>query len=120
MFMSFQTIGKDKNTEVKLTNAELHNDKFGYTLALTYRVESLDQVSEVHIPRVVLPFKNDPITVEQNYTGAWIDVGFGMTPILTGTNGTYFTTKVIKEKTKEMTLEEIEKKLGHKVKIVNK
>ena len=31
-----------------------------------------------------------------------------------------FTVKTIKTKTKEMTLEEIEKKLGHKVKIVNK
>lgn len=120
MFMSFQTIGKDKNTDMKLTKAKLYEDEVGYSLALTYRVESLDQVSEVHIPRVALKLKNGPITIEQDCGMAYIDVGFGMTPVLKGFTGTYFTTKVIETKTKEMTLEEIEKKLGHKVKIVNR
>lgn len=35
-------------------------------------------------------------------------------------NGDYFTLTVVKEKTHEMTMEEIEKKLGYKVKIVSK
>ena len=35
-------------------------------------------------------------------------------------NGDYFTLTVVKEKTYEMTMEEIEKKLGYKVKIVSK
>jgi hypothetical protein len=53
----------------------------------------------------------------------YANVGFGPFKML-GADGCEcnpcYTMKTIKTKVKEMTLEEIEKKLGHKVKIVNK
>lgn len=123
--LDFYTIGKDKDTKMKLTKAKLNNDQYGYSLALTYQVETLDSVTELHIPRVELVLKDGFITIERKSSLLYgeevdTDVGFGMTRLFPGDDGSYFTTKVIKTKTKEMTLEEIEKKLGHKVKIVNK
>lgn len=40
--------------------------------------------------------------------------------IIPGSNGNLFTTQTIEEKVHEMTLEEIEEKLGRKIKIVSK
>ena len=49
-----------------------------------------------------------------------VDVGFGPARLDVDADGHAYYERVIKTKTKEMTLEEIEKELGHKVKIVNK
>lgn len=40
--------------------------------------------------------------------------------ILPGSNKNFFTIELVKEKVHEMTIEEIEKKFGHKIKIVSK
>ena len=40
--------------------------------------------------------------------------------ILTNSNNNLFTIELVKEKVREMTVEEIEKKFGHKIKIVSK
>ena len=40
--------------------------------------------------------------------------------ILTGSKNNLFTIELVKEKVQEMTVEEIEKKLGHKIKIISK
>lgn len=116
-------IGTSKDTKVKITDVKLNNDSYGYSLALTYNIETLGEVTELHIPRVYLPFRNYNLTIERpSYIcdDMFADLGFGKVRLLPGDDTNYFTTKVIKTKTKEMTLEEIEKKLGHKVKIVNK
>lgn len=123
--IDFWTICKNKDTKMRLVDVKLNNDKDGPSLALTYLVETLDEVTELHIPRVVLTLKDGHITIREERRDyccdlVTADVGFGMTHLLPGDDGSYFTTKVIKTKTKEMTLEEIEKTLGHKVKIVNK
>lgn len=47
------------------------------------------------------------------------NIGFGDRELISK-DGVYYTVKLLKTKTKEMTLDEIEKKLGHKVKIINK
>ena len=46
--------------------------------------------------------------------------GLGDLSLYSDDDGYLYHEKIIEEKTKEMTLEEIEKKLGHKVKIVSK
>lgn len=117
------TVNKNNGSTMKLKNVKLNNDIYGYSLSLTYNIESLGEISELHIPRVSLPFKEHDLTITRSgyaYEDVSADVGFGMVRLMPGDAGAYFTTKVIKTKTKEMTLEEIEKKLGHKVKIVNK
>lgn len=119
------TIGINKDTKMKLVDVKLNNDKYGYSLALTYLIETLGEVTELHIPRLSLPFKEHNVSIERrgwDRCDVFADVftDYLANRLLPGDDGTYFTTKVIKTKTKEMTLEEIEKKLGHKVKIVNK
>ena len=119
---SIHSIGKDKDSKVKLTKAKLNNDEYGYSLALTYEVETLAEVQKVHFPRVQLSIEPMEFVIEHSHGGfaPRVDFGFGMTSLFPGDDGHYFTTEIVKTKTKEMTLEEIEKKLGHKVKIVNK
>jgi hypothetical protein len=114
--------GKDRKITIK--NVKLRKDMYGYSLDMTYTVETPEEISELHIPRVMLPISNKDIVIncEFDYYGGSLytaDVGFGECRVLES-DGEYFTLKTIETKTKEMTLEEIEKKLGHKVKIVNK
>lgn len=117
-----QNNGKDRKITVK--DAKLRKDMNGYSLDLKYTIETPSEISELHIPRLMLPISNRDIVIntDEYYYGGRLctaDIGFGPCRLLES-DGRYCTVKVIEEKTKEMTLEEIEKKLGHKVKIVNK
>ena len=96
------TIGKDKNTKINLIDVKLNNDKYGYSLALTYRVETLGEVSELHIPRVVLPLKEKYIQIERYVDLVRTDVCLGMTRLMPGEDGCFYTIKTVKEKTKEI------------------
>lgn len=120
--MDLWSVTSSRDTKITLTNVKLNNDQYGYSLALTYNIEDLGKVTELHIPKVSLPFKDYKLVIERPYAygNMFADVGFGRVELLPGDDKNYFTIKTIKEKTKEMTLAEIEKKLGHKVKIVNK
>lgn len=114
--------GKDKKITIK--NAKLRKDMYGYSLDMTYTIETPEEISELHIPRVMLPMSNKNITIETESTPfeqiiCTADIGFGNCRLV-DSDGRYFTLTTLETKTKEMTLEEIEKKLGHKVKIVNK
>lgn len=97
-----------------------------YELELRYTLDSPGKVQELHIPRAVLPMNTKLINIERRSNNPYgpddyvADLGFGKMRLLPDVDGAAFTITTIKEKTKEMTLEEIEKKLGHKVKIVSK
>ena len=120
-------IGGNKNEKVELKDVKLVKNSYGYCLDMTYRVEDDAMVREVHIPYLQLPISPYIFEIQNDwdeycsfYTA---DVGFGpmrMFGTVVKDKGECYNIKVIKEKTKEMTLAEIEKKLGHKVKIVNK
>ena len=109
---------------VNLTNVKLYEDKkYGYCLDLTYRVETPAEILEFNIPKLYLGVDRRKFVIKREiddiYEGHGMlcaDVGFGEKRLL-GKNA--YTMKLIKTKTKEMTLAEIEKRLGHKVKIVN-
>lgn len=101
-------------------------DGSGFALDVTYIIETPERVEELHIPRVALPIHEDVVHIfeETDYElglhRTWkANIGFGAMNV-DRVNGVAYTIKTIKEKTKEMTLEEIEKKLGHKVKIISK
>lgn len=110
--------------EVRLNSVKLNgNTRDGYSLDITYLVEDLDRVERYALPRVYLPINKYGFVIDSERIGfedvVRADVGFGPTKLLRDDKGVCFTVKTIKEKTKEMTLEEIEKKLGHKVKIIS-
>lgn len=122
-------------------NAKLFRDGGHYFLDVRYETEDDEKVMEYHFPRVRLPIEYaDVMNVDYHHddlrkpqyqlilprkallcyegTATFIkDKKDGDRENITIPNA-YFAECVIKEKTKEMTIAEIEKKLGHKVKIV--
>ena len=115
------------NEKTTLKNAELYKEDGQYYLKFIYEVENDAEVSEITIPKALLPIRQNSCIL--NYPTVFHGI---VDPPTIGLNdnielalykdekGIYYTKKVIKEKTHELTLDEIEKKLGYKVKIVNK
>ena len=123
----------------KLTNIELVEDDGQYYLSVEYLIEDENRIEKVTIPRVEVPFnsKTFPEFKETYDEECWeistfgqriacpprtywtIKTGYGNTAKISRLNGISYTVEIIKEKEHEMTIEEIEKKLGYKVKIVS-
>lgn len=120
---------------------DLNEDVIEYYLQLVYEVETDTEVKEIIIPKVDLGLKSNSLPrLEINHFGigtineACIHLRHGSTLPLhrtsvtcTDKNGDTVHTEnaawvevVKREKPKKMTIEEIEKKLGHKVEIVSK
>ena len=111
------------NAKVSLDTVRLNHDgRDGFSLHMEYIVEDENRVERYIFPYVRLPIQKDRFAITTEFGFMMADVGFGTTRLLPDPDfsNTSFTVKTIKEKTKEMTLEEIEKKLGHKVKIISK
>lgn len=112
--------------KVKLTDLILKKDVNGcYYLGAKYLIEDDNAVRELHIPRMFLNISLDSVIVKDEFNpgkNPEADIGFGYLPIVCEDprNMVYYSISTIKEKPHEMTLEEIEKKLGYKVKIVSK
>ena len=111
----------------QLKNLKLYKEDGQYYLDATYVNESIGEICEINVPKIKLPFAvlaKDEIVIDQStyynlYSSAYIQSGSCIFPIEKN-DGLYLTIKRIEEKTKDMTIEEIEKQLGHKVRIVNK
>ena len=123
------TAGGSNDTSVKLKTAlaKRHFGPDGYELDLTYRLDCPTATQELRIPRLLVPLNTDVIKIygfgdcSSGFANEYsADLGFGEMKLLPDENGAAYIIKTIEEKPKEMTLDEIEKKLGHKVKIVNK
>ena len=107
--------------KVNLTSLILHKNNVGYYLHARYQIEDEHSIREIDIPKIYLRVDPHYAAIKYEDDRAFADIGFGYVPLIpTGRDCHYFTETVIEEKTKEMTLEEIEKKLGHKVKIISK
>ena len=113
------------NENGNLVDAKLKKDKHGdYYLTVTYNcTDTFGNTHKLVINDLPLSLykRTDFITAEVTRsmfeaTERNIDIGFGK--IRFGRN-TKVTDEIINYATKEMTLEEIEKKLGYKVKIVS-
>lgn len=128
----------------RVKNARLFLSEGGhYFLDVRYETEDAEKVMEYHFPKVRLPieyaeteqslFSNSECPADIKLVLPFDDLpcykgtatfvreakdGRGRESITVPE--TYFASCVIEEKTKEMTIAEIEKKLGHKVKIVDK
>lgn len=119
------SVTQRNGVKIELQDVTLNRkDEYGYSLALTYTINGPNTTHELHIPRIVIPQSPSFINIvnERDYIGDnyTIDIGWDNLRMYPDVAGAAFTIKAIEEKTKEMTLEEIEKKLGHKVKIVSK
>lgn len=115
------------DTKVKMRDLTLHKDSCGYYLTASYDIDDREstRLLELHKIRLGINERAVVMRAENSYDLRFrpqVDIGFGFLDLYhDGTRDeVYFTETVIKEKVREMTLDEIEKKLGHKVKIVNK
>lgn len=117
----------------QLKNLELNQDKKTkkYYLSAIFRIEDAFAVKELTVPRIALDI-NGCLEIGENYNDGlypyvknmYIDMGFGNIRLEQGkingfANPYYYALKTIEEKTQEMTLSEIEKKLGYKIKLVD-
>lgn len=107
-----------------LTDVKLKKDSRGeYCLCVTYTTkDDHDNIHELVIDGVQLPIDKDPryITIETEisaHPSSFIDTGCGRVKLSVDAK---FVDRIVEYSTKEMTIEEIEKKLGHKIRIVNK
>lgn len=127
---------KKNERKHELKDIQLFEENGQYYLKLKYVIENEHHVKELEIPKVEIPV-NANVYPHIDYTrdiygnkyiGHHLNekcelyVGYGNLKMLPGetleANHVYYTEKTIKEKHKEMTLAEIEKKLGYKIKIV--
>mgnify|MGYP003292955981 CR=1 FL=1 len=124
--MKYMDYCLDPHCDMKLTDIEFHTDSKGYYVSVKYRVESDRDIREIDIPKIRLPINPNLLrlrTFGQYSHQCEANIGFGYLPceyVKRDGHDIYFTETVIEEKTHEMTLDEIEKELGYKVKIVNK
>jgi hypothetical protein len=104
----------------KLINVDLIKEGECYYLTPTYRIEDDIQIVEETLHKIPLPLTNiSIITSEHDDSGHHVDIGYGPIYIPSNRVDTFASVKVIEEKFQELTVEEIEKRLGYKVKIVD-
>lgn len=121
----------DKEMEVRYV--ELVEENGQYYLHIKYRVKDEYEIKEYDIPKAKIPLNLSRVpfinkTCERDSFGRPIMDSFiccvnsDAMPLCKGNtehaNDVFFTVETIKEKRKELTIAEIEKKLGYKIKIV--
>ena len=119
--------------KTKLKDVEFYKNENGDCyLSLKYEVEYSDaSIARYTFPAVYLPISKYQFSISDYCLDITrLDCGFGDLPLNKGRVKTqkgktvkdvYYVKEIIKEaQPKEMTLDEIEKQLGHKVKIINK
>lgn len=119
------------NKEAKLEKFEAYTLHGSVRLKLIYVCEKEDGVYRVIIPNVDTTIPVDTIPhialydcpVTEAYMSTddvCLQIYDGSIPEFDNINHVYFAEKLVSRKVREMTLEEIEEKLGYKVKIVDK
>lgn len=126
MMASLQDFMTHGDSNCKLTDIQFFEENGQYFFRLKYRYEDDRSVSEIMIPKLCIPIAIDRLIISKeklwsDYTYT-ADIGFGhcyMCAVMVNGESTVYAEKIIKEKTKEMTVSEIEKQLGYKIKIIS-
>lgn len=109
----------------QLTNLELYKDNGGYFMRAEYLVETDTMIKQIRVPKIEFDVDTKYLEFIFEDGRTHIDLGMmGYCPVCLGRDKKTGKTveiieEIIEEKTKEMTIAEIEKKLGHKIKIVS-
>jgi hypothetical protein len=112
---------------MKLTDLQLHKENGKYYLSAIFLHEDNKGIYEASIPKIEFPI---PLECELNstsYVDSWnrtvhyeanVDFGFCKLDVLPfDGKDKFFTMTCLEEKVHEMTLDEIEKALGYKIKL---
>ncbi len=106
---------------VSLSLNESHKYQLYSLTAIFEQRHENGSVEEITVPKIELPCNALAIYIEHDSGQGtdFIDLGFGQMEVLPNENGKKFITRTIKEADpKELTMAEIEAKLGYPVKIV--
>ena len=104
---------------------ELYKDCGSYFLKAKYTVENDIEKKEIRFPRIRFDVGLHHLSINHRDAHTYIDMGLANAKLILDTgldektgNCCVLIRETLEEKTKEMTIAEIEKKLGHKIKIV--
>ena len=116
---------------IRLISFEVYQENDNYFAKAVYRFEDEKGIWEETYPKIRLPINQYSIpavnhTETANYRGhiidatidSTIDLGFGELPLEETDKCVLAERRLVKEKVHDMTIAEIEKKLGYKIKIV--
>lgn len=113
---------------IRLISFEVYQENDNYFAKAVYRFEDEKGIWEETYPKIRLPIAQYSIPVvnhteTSNYHGvhiinATINLGFGELPLEETDKYILAERRLVKEKVHDMTIAEIEKKLGYKIKIV--
>ena len=107
---------------LELEDVDLVKCEDKYYLDVSYIIDTLSERVRLHIPKISLPI--NPYSVRLMHESRYadpkceVDVGYGVAKVELDDDGAYFYLTVLEEKVQEMTVAEIEEKLGYKIKIV--
>ena len=121
-----------KNEKLKSVKLIEEKDSYGtqkFYLDVTYEyVDSEENRHEINFPKIELSIMTDRFPVLNNSFCSdrsclikdTIDIGFGELNLLRNSENIFATDRIVEYSCKEMTIEEIQEKLGYKVKIIDK
>ena len=101
-----------------LSDLKVHKDEKGFYLSAEYIFEDGYSTKKLIVPKIRLDDLYSSYCFHSCSDGTYLDTAncrYRLEPV----NKQYYTIITIEEKPQEMTLSEIEKKLGHKVRIVS-
>jgi hypothetical protein len=102
-----------------LSNLKVHKDEKGFYLSAEYTYDDKYSTRKLSIPKIRLNDVLQEPCFHATSDVTYIDIGFGECRLEPDSNGRCYTMTTLKEKPQEITLSEIEKRLGYKVKIVS-
>lgn len=115
---------------VKLKSFEVYSEPTGcdginkYFAKVVYEHEDEKGVWETTYPKIVIPIEQYDMPKMNHCFGdiplfdfRTVDLGFGDLPVIANEDNIYAVSKLVKPKIHEMTIAEIEKKLGYKIRI---
>lgn len=113
--------------QIDFKNLTLNKDDNGYFLSAEFTVNDRYSLREVIIPHINIPINPSKISIYAEYNDfgdliSWVDIGFGKLRLDYGEaygRRVLYAEKIMDEHFVEMTLAEIENKLGYKIKIVD-
>ena len=110
------------NVKLDLIDLTLNRDGIGYYLSPKYRLETERSVREIYIPKARLKVNFHHLAVDLDaFTNTYrCNLIPGGLDLYADPDGHMYYDTVVEEKVYELSLEEIEKRLGYKVKIVTK
>ena len=126
-FDTFDGCHSDAMAKVVLKNVKAFMEDGKPYLKLLYVVENSKEIYTVTVPKAELPITTDMLVIERDsnhpHEGsaaqpAWIDLERGYLTLHPDKSFRKTIRKVIKTKTRKMTVAEIEKELGYSIEIV--